>query len=148
MLPSAFRPWVADVAERMQCPADYPAAAGIVAAASLVGRRCAIRPKCRDDWMVVPNLWGAAVGPPSAMKSPAVEEMLRPVRALEAAAANRFSDEHQDYEADRILAKEDARIRKGDIKVLLKDGRREEATTLARQARNEDEPPTRRRPYK
>ena len=27
LLPEAFRPWVMDVAERMQCPPDYPAVA-------------------------------------------------------------------------------------------------------------------------
>ncbi len=62
LLPESFRGWVTDVAERMQCPPDYPAVAAMVAAAALIGRQVAIRPKQRDDWTVIPNLWGAIVG--------------------------------------------------------------------------------------
>ena len=39
MLPEAFRPWLCDVAERMNVPLDYPAAAAIVALSAVVGRR-------------------------------------------------------------------------------------------------------------
>ena len=31
LLPAALRPWVMDIAERMQCPPDFTAAAAIVA---------------------------------------------------------------------------------------------------------------------
>ena len=62
MLPPRLRPWVMDIAERMQCPPDFTAAAVLVALGSAVGRRCGIRPKRFDDWTVVPNLWGAVVG--------------------------------------------------------------------------------------
>src|SRR6185436_7121335 len=56
LLPEALRPWLADVAERTQCPPEYAAAAALVALASVIGRGCAIRPKRHDDWTVVPNL--------------------------------------------------------------------------------------------
>ena len=63
-LPEAFRPWVEDVAERMQCPIDFPAVAGMVALAAVVGRQVGIRPRQQDDWIVVPNLWGVVIGRP------------------------------------------------------------------------------------
>src|SRR5215470_10922885 len=64
LLPEALAPWVADVAERVQCPPDFVAVGVLAAAAAVIGRKVAIRPKRHDDWAVVPNLWGVAVGPP------------------------------------------------------------------------------------
>ena len=75
-----------DIAERMQCPPDFTAAAVIVALGSVIGRRCGIRPKRHDDWAVVPNLWGAVIGRPGVLKSPAIEEALRPLHRLESEA--------------------------------------------------------------
>src|SRR5688572_28011578 len=59
LLPVSFQDWIADIADRMQCPPDFPAVAAMVALAGIVGRKVGIRPKRRDDWLVVPNLWGA-----------------------------------------------------------------------------------------
>ena len=58
----------------------------MVAYASVVGRKVAIRPKRRDDWTVVPNLWGTIIGRPGTLKSPALQEALRPLSLLEKAA--------------------------------------------------------------
>lgn len=86
LLPEALRAWVADVAERMQVPIEYPATGALVSLSSLVGRRVALRPRRHDDWAVVPNLWGLVIGPPGAKKTPALDEVFRPLRRLEAEA--------------------------------------------------------------
>ena len=86
LLPAALRPWIADIADRMQCPPDYPAVAAMVTLAAVAGRQIAIRPKRFDDWTVTPNLWGAVVGRPSLLKTPALQEPMRMVEALEANA--------------------------------------------------------------
>ena len=39
LLPAAFRDWVMDVAERMQCPPDFPAVAVMVAGAGDTGSK-------------------------------------------------------------------------------------------------------------
>lgn len=65
LLPSALAPWVADIADRAQCPPDFVAIGALVAAAAVIGRQVAIRPKRADDWTVIPNLWGLAVGRPA-----------------------------------------------------------------------------------
>jgi hypothetical protein len=52
LLPVALRPWVMDIAHRMQCPADYPAVGTLVGLSSLIGARAVIQPKARDDWQV------------------------------------------------------------------------------------------------
>jgi hypothetical protein len=38
LVPEALRPWVLDVAERLQVPADYPAATLLVVLAGALGR--------------------------------------------------------------------------------------------------------------
>jgi Protein of unknown function (DUF3987)/Domain of unknown function (DUF3854) len=69
-LPLSFRPLVEDVSERMQTPMDYAAASAIIGLAGCVNRRALVLPKREDlSWSVVPNLWGAIIGPPGFMKS-------------------------------------------------------------------------------
>lgn len=84
LLPDALREWVIDIAHRMQCPADFPAVGAIVATSSLIGARAVIHPKERDDWQVVPNLWGVCIARPGAKKSPALAEALKPLHRLQA----------------------------------------------------------------
>lgn len=59
----------------------------LVVCASVIGTSCRIRPKQQDDWSVVPNLWGGIVGPPSMMKTLALNEAVnKTLGRLEAAA--------------------------------------------------------------
>ncbi len=109
LLPSPFRAFVVDVAERMQCPVDYPAAAIMVSLGSLIGRRCAIHPKAHDDWLVVPNLWGGLIGRPSLMKSPAMQQALRPLDALITRARETYAQQVDEFEALKIA--HDARMK-------------------------------------
>lgn len=86
LLPLQLRPWVMDIAERMNCPPDLVAIPAMVAAGSLVGRRVGIRPQSRTDWIEAGNLWGCVVARPGSLKSPAASEALAPLRRLEAQA--------------------------------------------------------------
>ena len=45
LLPEPLRAWIMDEAERMPCPPDFIAAAAVVALGSIIGARCAIKPK-------------------------------------------------------------------------------------------------------
>ena len=86
LIPAPLRGWVHDVAHRMQCPLDYCAVGALVALAGVVGASVGIRPKRKDDWLVVPNLWGGVIGPPSKKKTPALSEMLKALHRLEKSA--------------------------------------------------------------
>jgi Protein of unknown function (DUF3987) len=88
-LPETIAPWVADIAERMQCPPDFVAIPAMVALGAVLGRKVGIRPQRRTDWTEVPNLWGCIVGRPGAMKSPAMGEALKPLHRLERRHARR-----------------------------------------------------------
>src|SRR5713101_761603 len=95
LLPGALAPWLADIADRAQCPPDFVAVGAVVAAAAVIGRQIAIRPKRADDWTVIPNLWGLAVGRPGLMKSAALAEALRPLAPL-------MADARLAYERERV----------------------------------------------
>ncbi len=100
LMPVALRDWVKDIAHRMQCPADFPAVAALVAISSLIGARAVVQPKARDDWQVVPNLWGMAVGRPGVKKSPALAEALKPIHRLQAAEFEVWQVAHDEWELD------------------------------------------------
>jgi hypothetical protein len=83
MLPARLSDYVMDVAERQQAPADFAAVTCICGLGAALGNRVRICPKQHDDWEVVANPWGAIIGRPSAMKSPAMKAALAPLFALE-----------------------------------------------------------------
>ncbi len=117
--------WVADIADRIQCPPDFVAVGAMVAAAAVIGRQIALRPKRQDDWAVVPTLWGLAVGAPGSMKSPALAEALRPLRRLVTDAQAR-DEEHR-------LAQR--------MRVAEQKARRQELARRLREAVANQEPP-------
>ena len=86
-LPEALRPWIDDIAERLQCPPDYVAVAAMVSLGSVIGRRVGIRPQRKTDWTEFPNLWGGFIGRPGMLKSPAMMAALKHLHRLEAQAA-------------------------------------------------------------
>jgi hypothetical protein len=101
LLPGAFRDHAVDLADRMQVPLDFPAAALMVGLGSVVGRRATITPKESDhSWCVFPNLWGGIVSRPGNLKSPLVKEVFRPLQALEIAAIAKHEAEMEEYEKE------------------------------------------------
>ena len=104
LLPEALRGWATDIADRMQCPPDFTAVGAVVALSGLIGARAVIKPKARDDWAVVPNLWGAIVGRPGVMKSPALSEVLKPLHRLEKTEREQSQTAHEAWELDCKVA--------------------------------------------
>lgn len=100
LLPLALRGWVMDIAHRMQCPADFPAVAVLAALSSLIGARAVVQPKARDDWQVVPNLWGMTIGRPGVKKSPALSEALKPLSRLQADEFELHQAAHEAWRLD------------------------------------------------
>lgn len=143
MVPAPFRPWLADVSRRMQCPPDYPAVAATVAIAVVIGRKVAIRPKRRDDWTVVPNLWGALIGVPSAFKTPAMEAGLVMLRRLAATAAEAYRKNLAGYQAVQLAAAAKAAAAKKELEKAARTGADDVAIeALARAAVAAEPPPS------
>ena len=118
LLPHRLRPWVTDIAERVQCAPEFVAVPAMVALGSLIGRRVGIRPQARTDWTEIPNLWGCIVGRPGVLKSPAMTAALAPLERLSARAreehAKRAAQDAAEAEARELraaLAKAEAKKR-------------------------------------
>lgn len=114
LLPDSLRTFVADVAERMQVPMDYPAVVMVLCLAGAVNRRAIIQPKADDTgWEVVPNLWGGIIAPPGFMKSPVIQAVTRPLSHIQTEwrqgyqeALKEFSRETEEYELRHAAWKE------------------------------------------
>jgi hypothetical protein len=100
MIPEPLRPWIDDVAERLCVHREYVAVPALVSLGAVVGRTVGIHPKQYDDWLEVPNLWGALVGPPSSKKSPAIAEGTAPLERLAAHAAEAHAATQAERETD------------------------------------------------
>lgn len=134
MLPDAVRPWVLDIAERQQSPVDFSSVGALVAAGALIGRRVGIHPRRQDDWLVVPNLYGAVVGGPSAMKSPALGEVRKVLDWLAAKASGDYAERMKKYEAKAAFAAVKAKALLDEAKKAAKEGNDDEAERLTAEA--------------
>jgi putative DNA primase/helicase len=145
LLPSSFRDWIADIAERMQCPVDFPAVAAMVTLGGVVGRKVGLRPKRFDDWMVVPNLWGALIGRPSIMKTPPLKAVLKPLETLMDVAAEDYDKKLSDFNKQKELARLKKNVLEGKIKSAMRKDRDYEQLGFEMAALDAQTPPQRRR---
>ena len=147
LLPVALRQWVSDIANRMQCPPDFPAVGAMVALSSVIGRKACIQPKRQDDWQVVPNLWGAIVGRPGVMKSPALSEVMKPLERLQIVANETHAKDLQNHEVMEKLEEMTGKAADTKAQALIKKGSISEAEQVLRDAAEAEgmpSPPLRR----
>ncbi|ENZ1247874.1 MULTISPECIES: DUF3987 domain-containing protein [Pseudomonas] len=123
LLPAVLQEYVRDVAERTQCPPDFVGVALVVAVSAVVGRKFTIHPKQHDDWTVVPNQWGVIIGRPSAMKTPALKQALRPLDALETRERNQHSMALEEYRTNSELLDIERKAAKSKATKLVASGR-------------------------
>ena len=144
LLPREIRDWIVDISERAQCPAEYPAVGAMIALASVVGRKVAIRPKRRDDWQVTPNLWGGIIGPPGVLKTPALREALKPLVRLEVEAKKVYDRRVAQFLVDEDVATATKKEAKQAMAAAIREG--DDPTAIAKKLhRDEPTPPVRRR---
>lgn len=146
LLPKVFQAWITDIAERLQCPADFPAVAIMVAVAGIVGRKIGIRPQQLTDWLVVPNLWGAVIGRPGLMKTPAIQEPLNILKQLEVDAKQKYDAAVSEHESSKLIAEATRKVRKNDLQTAIKKGK-QHAEKIARELMQLDEADPIRRRY-
>ncbi|WP_409147135.1 YfjI family protein [Pseudoxanthobacter sp. M-2] len=140
LLPERVRHYVMDVADRQQAPPDFAAVAALCGLAAVLGNTVKIAPKAQDDWTVTPNLWGAIIGRPSAMKSPAMAAALAPVYALQDEMRRQWEADCKEDAVNDALAGLDVKEAKKRAAKLLKDGDRDAArSAILSAAGDEDE---------
>lgn len=141
LLPASVRGFVIDAADRMQCPIDFLAVTAMVAAGSLVGRKALMKPKQLDNWTLAPNLWGAVIGRPSAMKSPAISAALQPLRTLEQELKIDHQREVKRVEIQKAMIEAGADDRKKRLKEAAKNKDVALATAIVEEGVAPKEPP-------
>ncbi|MDP7622034.1 MAG: YfjI family protein, partial [SAR324 cluster bacterium] len=144
LIPEPFQAWIKDISNRMQCPVDYPSAAAIVLCSILVGTRCSIRPKSKDSWQVVPNLWGAIVGNPSTLKTPSIQEATKMLSKLENKAFEKFDEEQIQYQRDLRTWEMKKKIIEDELKNAYKSKKSDSVEAKEVESRlneHEDNPP-------
>ncbi len=139
LLPEALRAWIMDEAERMPCPPDFIAAAALVSLGSIIGARCAVKPKSRDNWLVVPNLWGGIVGDPSAKKTPAWSAALKPMDRLIAKAIEEHQAAAADFETEKVVFDAQKAAIEGRIKEAAKKPSKGDPAIIAHELRSHGE---------
>jgi hypothetical protein len=105
MLPTRLGPWVEDIAERLCVPLDFTAIPAMVAAGAMIGSKVAIRPQERTLWSETANLFGCIVGSPGELKSPALNEVLRPLHHLNDRLAKAYRTQIDVYETHMSVHK-------------------------------------------
>ena len=146
MIPAPFRGWLADIAHRMQAPIDFAATAVIVALGSVIGRGCGIYPKKHDNWLVVPNLYGGAVGLPSVMKTPTISEGMRHVTRLEIEGQRQHEKAMEIYTIDNEVVEIQKKAICERIKKVVKNTPSADVTIFKEQlAALQSDEPTRKR---
>ena len=93
---------ISDLARQKNAPADYVAQAYLVGAASLIGNARWGNPK--PGWREPTILWGMLVGEPSSAKSPALDTVLTPMKAIEKDLVSTFADDHDAWQHSATLA--------------------------------------------
>ena len=124
LVPEAFRAWLTDIADLACTPVEMIAAPALVGLGAVVGRSIGIRPWPFNDYLTVPNIWGAVVARPGWMKSSAVGEGLKPILRLAATA-------REDYEARKDSA---------DAKIAAMESVLEDLKRRMKDAAKRDEP--------
>jgi hypothetical protein len=121
LLPEPLEGWVLNVAEMMDnAPPDYVAISAAVEGGAILGRRMGIRPKEKADWTVYPNLWGALVGPPTSLKSPAMLSTLKPINMLGSRADEKYAEAMKQHKYDLMVVEAEKQALEKALKDLAK----------------------------
>jgi hypothetical protein len=123
LIPAPLQAWLIDIANRAQCPLEFAVVAALIALATVIGKTVTIRPKRKDDWTVVVNLWGGVVGRPGILKTPAMTEGLKPLTRLVMDAKNRYQIELLEHKLNLQKQKHDQKVIEQQIKKAVKEGK-------------------------
>ncbi|WP_417879537.1 YfjI family protein [Vibrio sp.] len=144
LLPPQLENYVMDFSHRMdKAPADFAAISTIICAGALIGGSAEIQPKRLDTgWRIVPTMWGGAVGQPSTKKTPSLSCGRRLLEHAQKSVIDKLNAEKMEmYELEKELYEDELESANEKAKEALKDGNKDEALKLKRQAKKEQPQP-------
>lgn len=117
----------------------------MVELSAIVGNKGLINPKAKDDWTVCPNLNGLNIGRPSAMKTPATSEALKPLQRLEIKAKEAYTQALAGSETQEFIIKEGRVLAEKEAKKHIKAKAFDKAKQVLLENPGEPDKPTRPR---
>lgn len=114
-------PLLNGIAQGAGSPVDYVATAFLVSSASLIGGKRRVRPFDTSPWSEPCILWAGVVGDPSAKKSPALDAVTGPLRAIEADHAEEHGNRLLAWQAQVERSKVERAAWQDDVKAAQKD---------------------------
>lgn len=126
LLPSRLRGWAGDISDRLVVPPDYAAVPLLVGAGAAIGSKMAIRPQGHTSWSETFNLFGVIIGPPSALKTPTINEAIQPLRRIEARLTKEFQNASAHYEMEMAAYKIRADVAEKQARKHFAEGNEEE----------------------
>lgn len=112
--------WISATAEAAGCRVDYPAAALLTGAASLIGNARRVSPW--QGWKEPCALWLGMIGRPSDNKSPGLDAVAGLLSALSAELMPSHEDALRSFEAMKAEAREKRELWEGEVKTAVKHG--------------------------
>lgn len=134
---------IRSVAEGTATAVDYPASAYLAACASLIGGKRKVRPYATSNWSEPAILWMGIVGDPSSRKSPALEAVIDPLRAIERAGAELHKDALREWREADMKAEAVRKDWERSLAAAIKDGNAS-LPSMPREAEEPEEPHRRR----
>ncbi|QEE09438.1 DUF3987 domain-containing protein [Bartonella kosoyi] len=137
-LPMPFMDYVYDVSERQQAPMDFIAVSALCALAAVIGNGVRVAPKQYDDWIVVPNLWGALIGQSSTFKTPAMKAALTPITCLQKKWYKDWLKQKEKQQIEERFETLDKREKERQANKAIKKGDLETARALLSETLSKD----------
>lgn len=100
MLPEPIKSFVEQGAKAMGCDESFVALPTLTALASAIGNTR--RLELKRGWSEPPIVWAAIIGESGTLKSPALEQALRPIRHKQQRAFDEYARRLESYENDKL----------------------------------------------
>lgn len=96
--PDAIAEYARTVAESLSCPVDFPATAIIVAVSTAIGNTRSL--KVKESWSEAARIYLACIAEPGSAKTPAQNQVMRPLLGLQAQWNAEYLRAKRNYEKD------------------------------------------------
>ncbi|MCB1673157.1 MAG: DUF3987 domain-containing protein, partial [Pseudomonadales bacterium] len=116
LLPSVLSHFVFDEADRMPAAPSFVGVSLLTALGSIIGASCGIKPKQKDDWLIVPNLWGGIVANPTQKKTPAIDSGMRILNCVVNEAQTDYENALKQYKKEVLSYDTDLDSLKSELK--------------------------------
>ncbi len=127
LLPPTLSRFVFDEADRMPAAPSFVGTSLVTALGSVIGASCGIKPKQKDDWLIVTNMWGGIVANPTQKKTPAIDSGMRILGCVINEANSDYENALKQYKKDVLLYDTELDSLKSELKSSVNPNAKKQA---------------------